>query len=131
MLFRSTQIDLPDSLFIFCNGTLRDEMNFKDMCPLKKRQKSARIAFDQGMQIAVDNQTNELVETGWWWDMSLALKLSGGYNQIPFDWEILKLFFIVNNIAPTWIDCKGVDGGGWYYEENGTWSGMVGKVCIL
>ena len=122
------QTEVEDPLFMFHNGTFhRNEMNFKDMCPVTQKEQIARVAFDQGMLVAVDNQTNELVETGGW-DMSRSLVLSGGYSMIPWDWEILKLFFTVNNIVPTWIDCKGVDGGGLYYKENGSWSGTVGKV---
>ena len=91
------QLHFPDPLFMFHDGTLRDEMNFKDMCPMKQKQKSARIAFDQGYGIVVDNQTNEMVETGWY-DTSMALADSHLNSQIPRNWEILKLFFIVNNI---------------------------------
>ena len=102
-------------------------MNFKDMCPVKQKEQIVRVGFDQGWQVTVDNQTNEFVETGRW-EMSKSLMRSGGESQIPWDWEILKLFFTVNNIVPTWVDCKGVDGGGLYYKENGSWSGYVGKV---
>ena len=100
------------------------------MCPLKQKEKSARIAFDQGVYIGVKNQTNEMVETGYYWDMSWSLVDSHLFSNIPYDWEILKLFFILNNIVPTWIDCKGVDTL-YYKDKNGTWSGcMVEKVCF-
>ena len=110
---------------MFKNGTFkRNSYNFKDMCPLKQREQSAGIAFDQGRVMGVNNQTNELVETGYW-DMSRSLVRSGGYTYIPLDWEIVKLFFTVNNIVPTYLDC-------WYDAacNNRSWEGPIGKVCL-
>ena len=92
---------------------------------MKQKQKFSRIAFDQWYGMAVDKQTNEIME----WEMALSLRDSHLRSIIVWDWEILKLFLIVNNIVPNWIDCKGVDA--LYSKENGTWSGFVGKVCIL
>ena len=116
-----------DPLLLFNNGTLRNEINFKDMCPLKQKKQTVRVAFDQGWFMAVDNQTNEFVETGEW-DMSQALAISGLYTTIPFHWEILKLFFTIHNIAPTWTDGKGQSVI--YHQGNRTYSGIVGKVSI-
>ena len=112
---------------MFNNGSFqRNTVNFHDICPVTQNRKSIRIAFDQGVLIAVNNQTNEMVETGERWDMSVSLVESGGRSVIPREWEIIKLFLWVNNIVPTWVDCKGV--GTLYYKENKTWSGLVGKV---
>ena len=111
-------------MFMFHNETLfRDKLNFKDMCPLTQKEQIARIAFNQGFGIVVDY--HEMSETGKQ-DMSWSLVRSGGNTKIPRDWEILKLFFTVNNIVPTWIDCTGVDT--LYSKENGSWSGRIGKV---
>ena len=48
----------------------------------------------------------------------------GLYSQLPFDFEILEIFFENRNI--TWINCNYT--WGWYDDETGRWTGAVGKV---
>ena len=87
---------------------------------MKQKEKSARITFTQGMKIGVDMETNEIIE----WDIAFSLRDSHLYSQIPWDREVVKLFFMIHNIAPIWIDDNNV---GQDYG-NGTFSGMLGKV---
>ena len=45
-------------------------------------------------------------------------------SRIPYDFEILEVFFENKNI--NWINCNYQ--WGWYDEETGRWTGAVGKV---
>ena len=47
-----------------------------------------------------------------------------GYSTIPYESEILEVFFENRNI--NWINCNGT--WGWYDYETGRWTGAVGKV---
>ena len=60
---------------------------------------------------------------------------------ILIQYKILKLFFIINNLSPTWIDEDDHEDNGksreWnnvydnvYNKEKGTWGGYIGQVCI-
>ena len=49
----------------------------------------------------------------------------GGYvSNIPWDFEILEVFF--ENKIIIWINCDYT--WGWYDDETGKWTGAVGKV---
>ena len=47
-----------------------------------------------------------------------------GYSTIPYESEILEVFFENKNI--TWINCNYTYG--WYDDKTGRWTGAVGKV---
>ena len=53
----------------------------------------------------------------------------GESTVISRDWEILYKFFSVYNIEPIWLNCHYT--WGWYDEEQGAWTGCMGKVLIL
>ena len=42
-------------------------------------------------------------------------------------WEVLAKFFLIHNIDPIWHNCHFSWGS--YDEEQGAWSGCMGKVC--
>ena len=50
----------------------------------------------------------------------------GQHSQLSRDWEVLSKFFALHNIEPTWLDCNYT--WGWYDEEQGAWTGCMGKV---
>ena len=50
--------------------------------------------------------------------------IEGGNTYIPYDFEILEIFFKNKNI--NWIYC--FYDWGWYDDEAGRWTGAVGKV---
>ena len=52
--------------------------------------------------------------------------LYGQYSDLPQNWEIFYKFFSLYNIEPLWLDCNMT--WGWYDEENGAWTGCMGKV---
>ena len=49
-------------------------------------------------------------------------------SYVPYNYEILKIFFKTNNIIVNWIDCNYT--WGWYDYEIERWTGAVGKVRI-
>ena len=53
----------------------------------------------------------------------------GEHTIISRNWEVLLLFFSVYNIEPIWLNCN--FSWGWYDEEQGAWTGCMGKVLIL
>ena len=116
-----------DPFFLFNNGSQKNEMNFKDVCPIKQKPQFARITFNQGVNLLVDKETDEMVETGKW-DVSNTLLRSGVHSMILRDWELLKLFFNVYNINPIWLPGNSSKGDGLYDHQKGHWSGPAGKV---
>ena len=52
--------------------------------------------------------------------------LKGEYSEMPQSWEVLVKFFPLYNIEPIWLNCE--LSWGWYDEEQGVWTGCMGKV---
>ena len=48
------------------------------------------------------------------------------YTYIPYDFEILEIFFKTKNVTINWINCNYTFG--WYDYETERWTGAVGKV---
>ena len=55
--------------------------------------------------------------------------VTGEYDKIPWDYEILSSFFENYHITPTWINCYYT--WGVFDEETGHWTGAVGKVTVI
>ena len=53
-------------------------------------------------------------------------ELMGKSTIISQDWEVLIPFFSLYNIEPIWRNCN--YSWGWYDEEQGAWTGCMGKV---
>ena len=53
----------------------------------------------------------------------------GKRSEVSWAWEVLYKFFDAYNIEPIWHDCQ--MSWGWYDEEQGAWTGCMGKVLIL
>ena len=49
-----------------------------------------------------------------------------GNTRISRGWEVLYIFFSSYNIEPIWQNCN--FSWGWYDEEQGAWTGCMGKV---
>ena len=96
------------SMFMFHNGTLRDNLNFKRICGIKQKLHFTKIAFDQSYEMAVhiSEQTpwigSMYMEEHWFFKLSYSLMKGGHYTQIAWDWEIMKSFFIAYNSYPIW-----------------------------
>ena len=52
--------------------------------------------------------------------------LKNEVSRIPYDFEILEIFFKTNNIIVNWINCY--SNWGLYDDEKERWTGAVGKV---
>ena len=50
----------------------------------------------------------------------------GEFSKISRDWEVLYKFFSLYNIEPIWLNCH--RSYGHYNEEQGAWTGCMGKV---
>ena len=55
-----------------------------------------------------------------------ANSVEGIYSNIPYDFEILEIFFKNKNVIVNWIYCNYT--WGWFDDETGRWTGAVGKV---
>ena len=49
-------------------------------------------------------------------------------GAISQNWEVLSSFFDIQNIAPRWLNCNYT--WGHYQEEEGGWTGCMGKVSV-
>ena len=50
----------------------------------------------------------------------------GALTAMSQDWEVLDEFISLYNIEPIWLNCN--YSWGWYDEEQGAWTGCMGKV---
>ena len=60
------------------------------------------------------------------WDKKYGRE--GEDSNIPYDFEILEVFFKSYVIEINWIDCNYT--WGWYDDETDRWTGAVGKVKL-
>ena len=93
-------------MIMFHDGSIKDNLNFKTICRLEEKEKSARISHENGFELLyVYPETGEL-EMEEWRETTIkqALQRVGGYSQICNNWEIYKLLFILHNVSPVWIE---------------------------
>jgi len=88
--------------FIYHDGTVKDVETLDQMYMKKPQKQLVRLAFDPGFYIGVNNQTNEMVTSGYW-DVSESLVWSGTLSMIVWNWEIFEIFFDNSNVVPKWI----------------------------
>ena len=109
-------------MMLFENGTINGDIDYKDLC--QEGYKSVRIAYNnQPWWFEIDESTSTMIEYPHWWSVVIA---SG---QLPWDYEILKSFFVNYKIKPKWINCN--QNYGRFDVETGHWTGAVGQVKIL
>ena len=148
---------------MFHDGTIRENLNFKQICPIKQKESVARITYEKNFELDVfpDGEMNMgeyrytlgchpgdcdsfnaygYFQPEWKNGLERSLlrsavdqtKLPGGtsagvgYTKVPWNWEILKIFFIEYNVKPVWI------GHYEYYDQTkcdtDQCSGMLRKV---
>ena len=84
---------------------MKDNLNFKTICPLKQREQSTRISYENEYSIYIYPESGELsMEEHQTWSIKRALLSVGWYSQICMPWEIYKLLFILHNVHPIWIE---------------------------
>ena len=54
--------------------------------------------------------------------------LNNEVSTIPYDFEILEIFFKTKNVIINWINCNYT--WGWFDDETERWTGAVGKVKV-
>ena len=113
-------------LFIYNDGNMKESVDFNQFCSAQPRVYLARIAYDPGLYISINNETKKMMTSGYW-DVSKSLTISDTASYIVHTWEILELFFHNFNIVPKWIE------GDWSYpyydEESGEWKdGLITTV---
>ena len=65
---------------------------------------------------------NSLVHT----ENMLVQHIHGKFSSLAVDWEVLSKFFSIYNIEQNWLFCN--YSTGFFDEEQGVWTGCVGKV---
>ena len=96
---------------------MQNNIKYKDIC--QEPSHNATIAYNYEPEYFEVDSDGDLVERP-------VEPITGEYDQIAFDYEILNPFFENYHITPTWIDCNYT--WGWFDEETGHWTGAVGKV---
>ena len=92
--------------------------SYKEICSGEKTQ--VNLGFNNDYNILkVENNTLKPYPP-------VGTHLFGERSEVSYDWEVLSKFFSIHNIEPNWLDCE--YSWGWYDEEQGGWTGCVGKV---
>ena len=87
--------------------------------PYLKASISINVAYNDDSEI-FEIVNNSMVE------YPIQYNVKGLYTNIPYDFEILEIFFKSYVIAINWIDCNYT--WGWFDSEAKRWTGAVGKV---
>ena len=95
-----------ERMMMFYNGSIKDNLNFKTICPLKQREQTARITYEHNFQgIYIYRSSGELLMEEYKADsIKRALQKVGGNTMICHYWEIYKLLFLLHNINPDWLE---------------------------
>ena len=79
---------------IFKNGTVKDDLQYKDLC---KEEHEVRIAYNnEYTNFEIDNITNSVVEYPYW----ISMVEASDYGQLSHEFELLKSFFSKFNMFP-------------------------------
>ena len=91
--------------------------SYKEICGGEKK----RVNFGYNNDPLIINvENNKLLHK------PLIRDLKGTSSVVSQDWEVLSTFISFQNIEPNWLDCDW--SWGYYDEEQGAWTGCVGKV---
>ena len=95
--------------------------SYKEICSGEKKKVNLGFNNDKYANFNVsDNSLIRTPKTDKWFYVSDA------QTVLPFDWEVFFPFFSFHNIEPNWLDCNYT--WGWYDEDEGGWTGCLGKV---
>ena len=108
----------PHKLMIYNNGSVSNEVRYQDLC-VEGFAVSVAYNEDWGW-FEVENGT--MVE---YYDY---YKIIHPDFYLPYDYEILSIFFKHYNIKTNWINCNYTWGS--FDNETGKWTGLVGRVDI-
>ena len=91
---------------MFHNGSMKDNLNFKALCPWKQKEQTTRISYENdynGIYVYPDTGVLEMEEASWG-SIKEALQNVGGVSRICHNWEIYKLLFLLHNVKPVWME---------------------------
>ena len=90
--------------------------SYKDICGGEKTR--VHLGYNNDLVFKVRNNT--LLQK------PLERSLKGVSSEISRNWEVFHKFFSLYNIEPIWLNCN--MSWGWYDDEQGAWTGCMGKV---
>ena len=96
--------------------------SYKEICGGEKVRVHLGYNGEPGYGDSMEVENNTLLQEP-------ERQLKGESTEMSQVWEVLYKFFSVYNIEPIWHDCQ--MSWGWYDEEQGAWTGCMGKVLIL
>ena len=88
----------------------------------EQERRVVRVAYNNYLATFFEVQNGNMVE----YQPSLNKE---EWHSISYDWEILGLFFTLENLTQEWIFCNNT--WGWFDRVTGHWTGAVGKVIGL
>ena len=92
-------------MIMFHNGSMKDNLNFKAICPLKQKEQSTRISYENEYNGIYIYRSGELrMEEYFRGSISAALQSVGKVSQMCSYWEIYKLLFLLHNVKPVWME---------------------------
>ena len=86
---------------MFYNGSMKENLNCKTICPLKQKVQTTRITYQNRWNIVVSSGSLWTDER--WFPIDKALQKAGDHSKVCHDWEIFKLLFLLHNVYPVWI----------------------------
>ena len=121
-------------MFMFHDGRVKDNLNFKQICPLKQKEHTVRITYQYAKELDIyqyDDDKDKMImnedsryaigchSDACYNDFKKVMMYGGGhrtllrsgkqlgnnkvgFTKVPWNWEILKIFFIEYNIQPIW-----------------------------
>ena len=111
--------NLPHKIMIFNNGTMKDDLNYKDYCNVEHE---VRIAYNNQEEVF------KIVNDAMVQHHPFMRLFFTEYGQLSEEYEILGSFFLKYNIKPKWINCNYTWGS--FDDKTGHWTGAVGQVYM-
>ena len=72
---------------------------------MKQKEQSTRITFQNNYGMTLYPGTEKMMMEEWLYgSIKISLLNVGQSSQICHSWEIYKLFFILHNVHPIWIE---------------------------
>ena len=89
---------------MFHNGSIKDNLNYRTICPLKQKQQNTRITYQANRGLNIHPWMGTLgMEEDRLTSIQRSLERVDKNTQICHHWEIYKLLFILHNVNPFWI----------------------------
>ena len=98
-------------------GNINKNMSYTSICD--QQSIHLTVAYNNEPDFEIDLESQTMVKFR-------PNIVKGLLSNIPYDWEILDIFFKQSKITPTWINCNYT--WGTYLKDTGMWNGAVGQV---